>query len=460
MINNRFRKMISVTLAFVLTGALLVTGCGSTQTSQPNQPKSKVAIEFWKFGGLESENTMFTKLVEEYNKSQDEVQVNMTFQNWGTRSEKIITSFNGGVAPDMMSVDNRIDEYGLRLGIISPIEDAFPALTAKVKKALFPEAINFDSINGKLWTIPTNNDMYGFMAYNTKLMIKAGLDPNHPPKTWSEFEAAALKMSKDGVSGYTPTLSLKNNFTDPANEFTYWLYPNGGRVLSDDLTKITFNDEAGVKTVEFMKKLYGEMALPSAPDMTYMDRFEFFFGGKIATSMGPTYLPGLKKDFKVGPEFEYTLADWPVPDPGTVVFPNKVISRIMSDNTDLALVSTSKKKEAVGKFLNWMVDNNIFHKWVTEIGARMPNDIASYTDPKLKAETQKVFPDLLKAYEAGTLTKGAVARPTYAGIGELEKILSTAIVETVTGKKPIKATLDAAAAQAQKMLDDYTKAKK
>ena len=52
----------------------------------------------------------------------------------------------------------------------------------------------------KTYGLPRNNYNMG-LVYNRKLFTQAGLNPDSPPKTWSEVQEAAKKIAALGA-GY------------------------------------------------------------------------------------------------------------------------------------------------------------------------------------------------------------------------------------------------------------------
>src|SRR5690606_11686687 len=43
----------------------------------------------------------------------------------------------------------------------------------------------------------------GILFYNKEAFIKAGLDPERPPKTWKEMEEFGRKLAAVGIIGFT-----------------------------------------------------------------------------------------------------------------------------------------------------------------------------------------------------------------------------------------------------------------
>ncbi len=432
---------------------------GSTKEAQGTEAPAQDAttIDVWMFGGLSAEVTVWKELADEFNAAQSDVQVNMVAQEWASRNEKIVTAYSGDSSPDIYILGPVIDEYGKRLGIISPIEDTYPKLAEKVKESILPDVVEkVASRDGKLWTIPSWCDLSPYMCYNKEALKAIGLDENSVPKTWSEFKEAAIAMTKAGYIGYSVPMS-QSNYADMNNEFNYWNWQLGGAPISDDLSTITLTDEAAVTTMTFLKEMYDAGTFSeNAESMTYMDRHELFFGGKSATNIGYTYLPGIITDLDVSEDFEYVMANMPMPDEGTIVNEDKSITKMISSNQEVCVSSNTKNGEAAGKFLEWLVDNNYWHRWVTEVGARTSISVASYEDETLRADTEKLWPDLVEQYDEGILTANTNTKPGYGGITEVETTMSQGLVNIITGKYPsIEEGLKAVNDQCQQILDEY-----
>lgn len=457
------KKVVSLLVVCAMTAGL-ASGCSGAKSSSSasgsgsaGKTGGKTTIEMWDFGGLSQEQKLFKELADEYNKSQSEVQVNVTLQDWASRDQKVLTAYKSGVAPDLIALGPAIDSYR-RMGLIKSISDLSSDLAAKIKKDVLPDAYNLDVRDGKLWAVPSWTDLSPYMMYNVDELKAAGFDPNNPPQTWNDFEKCVKAMTKNGVSGYTSTLSTKN-IADPSNEFIYYLWLCGGDIMDTANTKITFNSQAGVNAAQFLTdlNLKDKVMVSNASNITYMDRHELFFGGKIATDIGYTYLPALLSDYKVKDSFHYIYAPMPKPDNSLVMDASSVKTRWLSANGDIHVMSSTKKTDAVLKYLNWLVDNDYWSRWASEVKARTPISIKSYTDSTLRSDIKSYFPNLVTEYDAGTLTKGAAAKPTYAGITEIQTILANEIQQIVTGKVGVKKGLDAAAQQSQQLLDEYNK---
>ena len=257
------KRIVSLFMACALTSAL-AAGCGgnsnqSESNSDDSRPKEEesgdvVNLDMWVFGGLGAEPVVFQELAEKYNESQDKIHVTVTAQDWGSRQEKIVTAFQAGddTAPDIYALGPCIEDYGVKMGVISPIEEVLPEIAEQVRELMLPEVVEgVASKDGTLWTIPSWVDLSPYMMYSIDALKAIGLDENNLPETWSEFKEAAVKFKEAGYTGYSIPMSM-DNYPDVNNEFNYWNWQLGGAPMDAEGKVMTMNDEHAITTVEFL----------------------------------------------------------------------------------------------------------------------------------------------------------------------------------------------------------------
>lgn len=150
------------------------------------------------------------------------------------------------------------------------------------------------------------------------------------------------------------------------------------------------------------------------------------------------------------------MADMPVPDEGMEIDEANAFYRMVSSNMEIGVSSLTQQTEAVGEFLQYLIDNNFWHRWVTDVQARTPVDIASYEDPELRAETEEVQPDLVRMYDEGTLMEGVKPKPSYGGVTEVQTTMAQYLVDIIQGKYPsVEEGLNELNAECQALLDEY-----
>lgn len=141
-------------------------------------------------------------------------------------------------------------------------------------------------IDGKMYAIPANGYIMAVMI-NKKLFEEKNVPLPTPDWTWDDFYAAAKATadSSKGIAGFA--MMAKGN--EGGWNWTNFLYGAGGTTQNAADGKVTsaFNSEAGVKAMEFMKKLRWEgNALPQNWALNFGDVYNLFKQGRAAMVLG------------------------------------------------------------------------------------------------------------------------------------------------------------------------------
>ena len=89
---------------------------------------------------------------------------------------------------------------------------------------------------GQLYGLPIWGGTYAEI-YNRDLVVKAGLDPDKPPKTFDEYMAWAKKLTGNDQWA-TAVLGGKTDTT--TRVLLMWIWANGGEAFNADMTEATF----------------------------------------------------------------------------------------------------------------------------------------------------------------------------------------------------------------------------
>jgi len=178
------------------TAVALVAMAGSAAAQQ------KIQIEFW-HGLPQPLGGQLEQVVQDFNKSQDKVQVNPTFKgSYPETMQAAIAAFRAGNAPHIVQMFEVGTATMMAAGpAIKPVH----ALLAETGSTLDPKAYlpavagYYATADGKMMAMPFNSSTT-IMFYNKDAFQKAGLDPNSPPKTWPELIEATKKLKASGVA--------------------------------------------------------------------------------------------------------------------------------------------------------------------------------------------------------------------------------------------------------------------
>jgi len=151
-----------------------------------NEP---IVIEYWDATG--GEEAITQELVEEFNASHDDIQINLTIQP-GNFVEVIDTAFLTESAPDVFRAAGVPRMFAS--GYLAPLDDLVdPDVIANFASFNIEGANVFD---GQIYALPTNVVTFR-LVYNADLFEEAGLDPDNPPATFDELVAAANTIAEN-----------------------------------------------------------------------------------------------------------------------------------------------------------------------------------------------------------------------------------------------------------------------
>lgn len=280
---------------------------------------AETVLRIWGISlGPESKGTQ--AMVHEFERRNPGVRVSML--NMGTghmNAQKLMTSIVGHVPPDLI-VQGRfnISDYASR-GAFLPLDDliARDRLEPDCPRredyyaAAWDEAI----YEGKVYGIPTGADDRA-LYWNKKVfresapqLRKLGLDPNRPPRTWSELILYTKALTIPGKRiGFIP------NFGN--SWFYLYAFQNNANFLSADGRTCTMNTPEAREALEFMVKVYdmlGGYEKVNAFASTFQgNENDPFIVGQVPMKIdGDWTMDGLAR---YGYNLDFGVAPPPVPD--------------------------------------------------------------------------------------------------------------------------------------------------
>ncbi|MEV0612064.1 extracellular solute-binding protein [Nonomuraea sp. NPDC050404] len=153
--------------------------------------------------------------------------------------------------------------------------------------------------NGKTYGVPfvLSTPM---LYLNGDLFEAAGLDPAAPPKTWADVERAAKAIKEKTGKGGAYVDCLTKSAKDWC--FQALVRSNGGRVLSEDRTKLTFAEPAAAGVVRTMQGMVKSGAMPN---LTQQQAVEAFARGDLgmileSSALQGTFVKGSQDKWKLG----------------------------------------------------------------------------------------------------------------------------------------------------------------
>ncbi|GAF43298.1 ABC transporter substrate-binding protein [Rhodococcus wratislaviensis] len=191
--------------------------------------------------------------------------------------------------------------------------------------------------------------------YNATLFEQAGLDPAHPPTTWDQVaDAAATIASKTGKGGvYLDCL------TKTAKDWCFQslVRSNGGQVISDDRSTLTFADDPAVQVADMAQNLVQSGATPK---LSQQQGYEAFARGDVGMILETSAIQGT---FVKGAKDKWDLRATTMP-----AFAGKATVPTNSGASLFTFASDPAKQRASWELIKYLTSEEAYTKIAQGIG--------------------------------------------------------------------------------------------
>ena len=285
---------------------------------------------------------------------------------------KFVAASQAKKAPCIVSVDLTTAAYN---GYLMPLDRYWKAEPAAFRDAWSDAILASAKWKGQLYGLPIWGGTYAEI-YNRDLVVKAGLDPDKPPKTFDEYVAWGRKLTG---SDHWATAVLGGKTDTTTRVLLMWIWANGGEAFNADMTEATFaKNPKSLEAIKFYLGLAGKtgIAAPAATTTNYLEQTNLYAQGKIAT-MRNAYWAVAKV---VGDNPAMAGKSFVAPPPANV--PN---APTLSTVTASSISASCQHPDAAWKFIKFDADK----KWSiarAKVANWMPlrNDLAD--DPEINAD--------------------------------------------------------------------------
>lgn len=153
-------------------------------------------VEWWHIQTGEPLGPVWTALIGEFQADNEGATINETpIENQAFKSQ-LTTAMQAGDPPDLFqSWGGGVLRQQVQAGLVRDLTDDL----ADVIETLSPGALAPYTIDGRIYGIPWDMGMTGIW-YNKALFEQAGLDPESPPTTWSEFLTVVETLKQAGIT--------------------------------------------------------------------------------------------------------------------------------------------------------------------------------------------------------------------------------------------------------------------
>ncbi|MGX4692188.1 ABC transporter substrate-binding protein [Streptomyces sp. JNUCC 63] len=392
-------RKAALALAASASIALLATACTGQSNSGANDDASKdTTLNFWHAWSAPSEVKAVKSLIAGFEKAHPNIHVNVVGNMTDDKINQALRA-GGDKAPDVISsfTTNNVGKF-CSSGALVDLGPFFEKSDIDPEKT-FPKAMNeYTQFDGNRCTVPLLGDAYG-LYYNKDAFAKAGI--KNPPKTWSEFEAAAKKLTITRGDGYQQLGFMPNYHgweTTTEHYFaqfspTYFDSSGKSNLVKDPafekgftLQKRLVDELGGYRKLEKYRATLGDEWGPKHP----------FHTGQVAMQLDGEWRLGMAEEAE--PKFEIGVAPLPVPDDQADQYGKGYIT-----GTVAGIAATGKKQNAAWELVKYMTtDTDAVVGFANDIH-NVPSTLAALKSPKLKYDPRfKTFLDIAASPDSTT----------------------------------------------------------
>ncbi|RLL66809.1 ABC transporter substrate-binding protein [Streptomyces sp. Z26] len=369
-------------LAAVTAVCLLAGACtGSSGGGAQDDPDAETTLTFWHGWSAPSEVEAIDANIEAFEEKHPNITVK-TVKNVSDDKLNQALRAGGGDSPDVVS-SFATDNVG-RFCAANALADLKPFLAKSgIDPAkTFPKPmLDYTQYEGKRCTLPLLGDAYG-LYYNKDAFAKAGIEA--PPKTFSEFDEVAKKLTKEKGDSYSQLGFMPNYHGYESTvehfgaQFGVDYFDADGRAAnaSDPGMKALFTWQrelvdalGGFEKLERHRSTFGDEWGAKHP----------FHTGQVAMQLDGEWRGKMAKE--AGADFEIGTAPLPVPDGQEDSYGKGYLS-----GTVVGVASSSPRQNAAWELVRFLTtDTNAVVDFANAIH-NVPSTLAAMKSPRLNED--------------------------------------------------------------------------
>ncbi|MFE2824693.1 ABC transporter substrate-binding protein [Streptomyces sp. NPDC059271] len=346
---------------------LLLTACTDGDGGRSH---GVITLRFQSLAWQQDSVTANKELVKEWNAAHPGIKVEYVQGSWDSVHDQLLTSFEGGEAPDIIhdASDDLADfAYG---GYLADLRGLLPA---RLKSGIPQRSWEAATFDGGVYGVPFLQEPRVLVA-NSRLLKASGVRVPTPdrPWSWDEFRSAARKLTGKGTYGVAWPLK------EPVSATLNLSLSTGGRLFhrgADGKVTVRFGDaDAVVPRTVRDQVATDHSAAGTTLGMGGSDTLPGFFGGKYAmVPLGFSYRQQIAQQAPKG--FDWQVLPAPAGADG--------LTQGVSPQT-LSIAEDSPHKKEAAAFLDFLLrPKNMVRlalgDWMLPTGTQALRDPALHT---------------------------------------------------------------------------------
>jgi len=299
---------------------------------------------------------LLQEIVDAYNATDPPMKVSARYVGDYTAQFRKVRSTARHRLPDLVvAYESMVAEY-IEAGTVTEfdpyINDPEIGLSKESLDDIFPNILatnRYPAYGNKFYTFPFTKSVL-MLYYNKDMLKQAGYDA--PPKTWKEFKEQCMAVkNKLGKEGYAISVD--------ASTHDGMVMSFGGKILSDDRTRVLFDQPAGVAAFRVIYDLVRSGGAYEIDRKSYGDRKDFISRRCAFFIRSSTTRPYIEAD--IGDKFDWDMAIIPHGEgqkPVTVMFGANICM----------MKTTPERQRAAWLFVKYFASTAVTTKWALGTG--------------------------------------------------------------------------------------------
>jgi multiple sugar transport system substrate-binding protein len=391
------RNAVGTTAAVVL--ALVGAACtGDTSGSAEDDPTEETTITFWHGWSAPSEVAAINAAIQDFEAEYPNIHVKAVGNITDDKINQALRA-GGSNAPDVVSsfTTDNVGQF-CSSGVFADLAPFFEESDLDPEE-IFPAALlEYTQFEGVQCSLPLLSDAYG-LYYNKDAFAAAGIES--PPRTLSEFEDAAIRLTKAEGDTYSQ-LGFMPNYHGYETTVSHYAAMWGPTYFDEDGNSNAADDPALRAMFEWQKhmvEVLGGYDRLEKYRATFGDEWGSkhpFMTGQVAMQLDGEWRAGMIDD--VGVDFDYGVAPFPVPDDQADTYGKGYLS-----GTIIGIASTSEKQNAAWEFVRYMTtDTEAVVNFSNGIH-NVPSTQEALASPELEVDPNfQVFIDIAQHPDSNT----------------------------------------------------------
>ncbi|HEY3319820.1 MAG TPA: extracellular solute-binding protein [Planctomycetota bacterium] len=424
------------TRAFLLGATLTLMVHALTPPVFAADAPARRKVVFWNLFTAGDQREVIGKLVDRFNQSNREHFVELVDIPYTHIHSKMLPAIAGGTPPDVSVFDRyKVASYAAR--------NAFLPLDDRIKAAGLRGEDFFDApwgecfYSGQQFAVPYDTDVR-VLYYNKKAFREAGLDPEKPPRTWSDLREYSKKLTKRRSDGHFDQVGFVPIWGNVGALYLYGWQRNA-KFMSDDGRKVRLNDPRVVEALEWIRAFvldYGMEDLMTLQSGFGAEGQNPFISGRIA--MIVLDVGELSTIQKYGARMEWGAAPCPHADDG--------VPATWSGGFSLVIPTAAKNVEGAWAFSRFILSEES-QRFMATSSNKLPALRSAANDPFFtNSPFWRLAIDQMKYSHYRPIT------PIGAAINDE---MLRAVEWVSRGKLGSQEALDIATRESQKLLDQF-----